>query len=150
MHRCFLSYSNKSHQQSLYCLFVGMVLMTRKPVMKPLVYVKRQPLSRHRRTQNDGKKIPQAQKRVMKSKKLFKIFRLLETLGMRKCYPSDHTGEPFAQAIENMLGATVQSAKHSDLHTFVDGSSSVPLRGWRNVDDYGKTANANSILACSS
>ena len=29
-----------------------------------------------------------------------------------------YTGEPFAQAIQDMLGATVQIAKRSELHTF--------------------------------
>lgn len=31
---------------------------------------------------------------------------------------SGYTGEPFAQAIQDMLGATVQIAKRSELHTF--------------------------------
>jgi transposase len=44
-----------------------------------------------------------------------------QSLERVECVLADggYTGEPFAQAIENMLGATVQIAKRSDLHTFV-------------------------------
>lgn len=44
-----------------------------------------------------------------------------QSLERVECVLADggYTGEPFAQAIENMLGATLQIAKRSDLHTFV-------------------------------
>ncbi len=67
-----------------------------------------------------------------------------------------YTGEPFAQAVKDKLGATVQVAKRNELHTF----AVIPQRwvversfawlGLRNAGVSGKTASGRSIPACSS
>jgi len=65
-----------------------------------------------------------------------------------------YTGQPFADGVMERLKATVQVVKRNELHTF----AVLPKRwvversfGWlESAEDCGRTANANSIPACSS
>jgi transposase len=58
-----------------------------------------------------------------------------------------YSGKPFSEAVQQTLGATVQIAKRSQLHTFAvmlnDGSSNGLLRGSKSAGDSGRTANEN-------
>ena len=64
-----------------------------------------------------------------------------------------YTGQAFADAVNKLLGAQVQLAKRSELHTFAVTPKRWVERSFawlENTDDYGKTANVSSIQAYSS
>ncbi len=63
-----------------------------------------------------------------------------------------YTGKPFATAVQDLLGASVEVVKRSELHTFVvlpsDGWWSGLSPGWKSAADSGRTVKGSSIPAC--
>jgi transposase len=66
-----------------------------------------------------------------------------------------YSGQPFAEAVQGLLGASVQVAKRHELHTFADihnvGLWNGHLPDWKSAEDYGRTLNAwsGTIRRCS-